>query len=151
MIYPQRKSTDLIVIHCTVTPEGKDLSAKDIDKMHRKQGLNGVGFHFIVRLNGTVELGRPVQAVGAHVQGLNGTSIGIAYVGGTDKEGRAKDTRTEPQKVALRAIVERVAKGYPNATVTGHRDCTRGFGRADPFLRLPESPCFDAVSEFADL
>lgn len=148
MIYPQRKTTDLIVIHCTATPEGEDLTGKDIDRQHRKRGINGCGFHFIVQLDGTIDAGRDEAAVGAHVQGLNATSIGVAYVGGTDAEGKAKDTRTAAQKEALDVLLDDLKLRYPQAQIVGHRDLSPAGGRVDPFRRLKESPCFDA-SEYA--
>lgn len=148
MIYPKRSFTDLIVIHCTATPEGKDLHVKDIDRLHRARGLNGVGYHYVITLDGHVEPGRPLETVGAHVQGYNSSSVGIAFVGGLDAAGKAKDTRTEPQKAALKGLVSLLQAQYPLAKVVGHRDLPKETvrGRADPFTVLRESPCFD-VSE----
>jgi N-acetylmuramoyl-L-alanine amidase len=148
MIYPKRKSTDFIVIHCTATPEGQDIGAREIDKAHRKQGLNGCGYHTIIRLDGRLESARSGDTVGAHTQGFNANSFAIAYVGGVDAEGRAKDTRTEAQKAALRELIDALHISYPDAKVVGQRDLATNLGRVDPFRKLKESPCFDA-SEYA--
>lgn len=151
MIYPKRSKTDFIIIHCTATTEGKDLHAKDIDRLHRARGLNGIGFHYVVTLDGSVESGRPQGTVGAHVQGLNSTSIGIAYVGGLDTLLDPKDTRTPRQKQALEGLVTILRGMYPDVQVLGHRDVPQELvrGRADPFTVLRESPCFDAALEYA--
>ena len=63
-----------IFIHCTATIEGQDLDAKDIDRWHRQKGWNGIGYHYVVKLNGTVEKGRPDNVMGAHVKGYNRNS-----------------------------------------------------------------------------
>jgi N-acetylmuramoyl-L-alanine amidase len=148
MIYPTRKSTDLVVLHCTATPEGKELTGKDIDRMHRKAGLNGIGFHYVVRLDGTIDTGRPEIAVGAHAQGYNANTIAVAYVGGTDTAGKAKDTRTDAQKGALMGLLLMLKGRYPGVRIVGHRDILANAGRADPFLRLKDSPCFDAAADY---
>lgn len=148
MIYATRKSTALIVLHCTETPEGKEQTVKDIDRLHRKRGLNGLGFHYLVHLDGAVSSGRPEEVVGAHAQNHNANSVAVAYVGGTDKSGAAKDTRTAAQKACLKALIEHLRKQYPEAAVVGHRDILQNNGRADPFKTLNECPCFEA-SEYA--
>jgi len=151
MKYPVRKRTDLIVVHCTATKEGQKFTAKDVDRMHRQRGFNGIGYHFVILLDGTVEGGRPVDAIGAHVADFNSTSVGISYVGGLDKEGKAKDTRTSKQKEAMRQLLIELCKKYPEARVVGHRDLSpdkNKNGRVDPHERIKECPCFDAIPEY---
>ena len=112
-----------IVIHCSATPEGKDFDAADIDRMHKQRGWAGIGYHYVVKLDGTVEMGRPLEKVGAHVAGHNANSVGIVYIGGVAKDGKtAKDTRTPAQKTALRTIVAEMRRRFPEAKVLGHRD-----------------------------
>ena len=144
MKYAARKTTDYIVIHCTATPEGRDIGAKEVDRMHRQRGFNGIGYHYVIRLDGTVEKGRPEDAIGAHVEGLNARSIGIAYVGGVDANdiNKAEDTRTPQQKAALRALLTTLRARYPNAKIIGHRD--------HPGVKKA-CPCFDAIPEYADI
>jgi N-acetylmuramoyl-L-alanine amidase len=73
-----------IIIHCTATPEGRDVTISDVRKWHIARGWRDVGYHFLIRLDGTVETGRPIEQAGAHVKGFNSDSIGIAYAGGCD-------------------------------------------------------------------
>lgn len=112
-----------IVIHCSATPEGKDFDAADIDSWHKAKGWAGIGYHYVVKLDGTVELGRPIEKPGAHVEGYNANSIGIVYIGGVAKDGKTpKDTRTPAQKEALRFLVAKSRAAFPGAKVLGHRD-----------------------------
>jgi len=66
------------------TGEVFDTTAKQIDSWHRDKGWNGIGYHFVVRFDGTVEAGRPLSQVGAHVEGINEKSIGICFSGHGD-------------------------------------------------------------------
>ena len=71
-----------LVVHCSATPEGRDHTAKDIALWHKQRGFNEIGYNYIVRLDGTVELGRDVNKIPAHVTNHNKDSIGICYIGG---------------------------------------------------------------------
>ena len=95
-------------------------TVEDIDRWHKERGFKGIGYHYIIYLNGRIKNGRPVSECGAHCKGYNKNSIGICYIGGTDKNGKPKDTRTPEQKEALRLLIEILKKEYPNATVHGH-------------------------------
>src|SRR3546814_3355825 len=79
-----RKSTQFITVHCSATPEGKRFDATDLDSWHLKQGWAGIGYHFVVQLDGSIEAGRPEGAVGSHVAGYNGSAIGVVYIGGVE-------------------------------------------------------------------
>jgi N-acetylmuramoyl-L-alanine amidase len=112
-----------IVIHCSATPEGRPHTAADIARWHRELGWASIGYHYVIRLDGTVELGRPVSQAGAHVSGYNTTTIGICYVGGLDRTTwQPKDTRTEEQKRSMRTLVVALKGVFPDAEVLGHRD-----------------------------
>lgn len=149
---------DSIVIHCSATKEGVDYRVKDIDKWHRGRGFQMIGYHYVIDLDGTVELGRPLSMNGAHCNtaGLSGESynkhsIGICYVGGLDRNGKAKDTRTDAQKAALRTLVARLREKYPIKEVIGHRDASpdrNGDGKITPDEYIKLCPCFDVKSEF---
>ncbi len=134
-----RKINDIIV-HCTATPEGREVTVADIDSWHKAKGWDGIGYHYVVYLDGSVHMGRPEAKTGAHCYGHNAHSIGVCYVGGLDANGKAKDTRTEEQKTGLRELIEELKSAYPKATIHGHRD-----------YAAKECPCFDAAAEYSDL
>lgn len=130
-----------IIIHCSDTEEGLDYKANDIDDWHRDRGFEGIGYHYVVDLDGTIELGRDLQRAGAHVKDHNYSSIGICYIGGRDSNGEAADTRTDAQKQALRNLLQVLLSVWPHAHISGHRDWTKS----------KECPCFEAAQEYADL
>ncbi len=116
-----RKITE-IIIHCTATKAGRPVTVSDVDSWHRRRGFRSIGYHYLVDLDGTVRPGRPEAEPGAHCLGHNAASIGIAYVGGLDSAGRPADTRTPPQREALRALVADLRRRFPAATVHGHNE-----------------------------
>ena len=133
------RTITLIVIHCSATPEGRGLDAGACRLDHvRNRHFSDIGYHYYVTRDGTVHAGRPPERVGAHCKGHNRHSVGICYEGGLDAEGRPRDTRTGPQKEALRSLVRELRRRFPRALVVGHRDL-------DP---MKDCPCFDAVGEY---
>ena len=150
---------DAIVIHCSATREGQDVRAADIDKWHKEKGWAMIGYNYVVDLDGKVEEGRPLTRDGAHCntaglsgQSYNKHSIGICYVGGLDKSGNAKDTRTYAQKRSLVKLVYRLLDEYPNIReVIGHRDASpdrNGDGKITQNEWIKQCPCFDVRAEF---
>lgn len=134
------RKIDEIIIHCSATPAGRDVTVADIDRWHRERGFDGIGYHYVVDINGIVRPGRPVERAGAHCLGHNARSVGVCYVGGLDAGGRATDTRTTAQRRALSDLVVRLKALYPGATVHSHRD-----------FAAKECPCFDATAEYRDV
>ena len=105
-----------IILHCSATKENADFSSADIKQWHLQRGFNNIGYHYVVRLDGTIEAGRNENEIGAHCTGQNKDSIGICYIGGLDKDGKPKDTRTKEQKEALYNLVGKLMLKY-NITV----------------------------------
>lgn len=101
-----------IILHCSATKENADFSSADIKKWHIQRGFNNIGYHYVIRLDGTIEAGRKENEIGAHCLGHNAKSIGICYIGGLDKDGKPKDTRTPKQKEALYNLVGKLMLKY---------------------------------------
>lgn len=135
------RTITLLVVHCTATPAGRPVGRDTVDSWHRQWGWSGIGYHYLVGLDGTVETGREEARMGAHCQHHNAHSIGICYVGGTDSQGHPADTRTEAQRLALRRLLSELRGRYPKALIVGHRDLNP----------LKACPSFDAAAEYADL
>ena len=129
-----------IIIHCTATIAGREVTVDDIRRWHRARGFSDIGYHYLITLDGRICPGRPEAAYGAHCLGHNAHSIGVCYVGGLDAQGCPKDTRTPEQKIALHALMVALKTQYPNAKIYGHR---RFANKA--------CPCFDAEKEFGEL
>ena len=117
--------------------EGLDFKAKDIDRWHKERGWKGIGYHYVIDIDGTVEKGRPDAEIGSHCVGKNKNSIGIVYVGGLDKNGRPKDTRTPEQKEALWELLRVLLVKYPKAVIKGHNNFSN-----------KACPCFDVEKEY---
>ncbi len=117
----QRETTNKIVIHHTGNPDDDDLSAKTLHASHRAQGWAGIGYHFVVRKDGSVELGRPDWAIGAHAEGFNYCSIGIHVCGNFNLA-----EPTEAQINALPMLIADICDAYgliaSDSVVMGHRD-----------------------------
>lgn len=109
-----------IILHCTATKEGCDYGVNDVDRWHKARGFKCIGYHYLILLDGTVSPGRPVSEIGAHCTGHNANSIGVCYVGGLDKNGKAKDTRTAEQKLAMYKLLYDLTKTYPGAVINVH-------------------------------
>lgn len=130
-----------IIVHCSATKEGANFKAADIDRWHREKGWNGIGYHYVVDLDGKIELGRPLDQVGAHCTNHNSRTIGICYIGGLDQSGKAKDTRNEAQRKSLVKLVKALKVCFPTIVkVSGHRD-----------YAARDCPCFDARKEYGGL
>lgn len=153
------ENIDAIVIHCSATREGVDVRAADIDRWHKEKGWQRIGYNYVIDLDGTVEEGRPLTMAGAHCadKGLSGRSynlhsIGICYIGGVDRNGKPKDTRTYAQKFALNRLVWELFDKYPNIVeIVGHRDCSpdrNGDGKITQNEWVKACPCFDVRAEF---
>lgn len=131
-----------IIIHCTATPEGREVTVDTIRKWHKDQGWSDIGYHWVVGLDGVPRPGRPEAQVGAHVQGHNTGTLGVVYVGGVDSRNQPKDTRTDAQRAGLISMVRGLKERYPSITkVTGHNQyaakaCPSFDVRKDPLGHL---------------
>ncbi len=123
-----------IIIHCTDTPEGREVSAEEVDRWHKQRGFTMIGYHYLIHRDGSIEHGRPLFMQGAHCKVRNKDSIGICYVGGRNYKGDFCDTRTPEQRKALLDLLHQLKKQFPHAQISGHRDWDRG----------KECPCFEA-------
>lgn len=125
-----------LVIHCTATPEGRDVTAADIRRMHCSpvaaggRGWKQPGYTDIIRLDGTVEriVGNnedaevdPWDATNG-AKGYNSVSRHIVYAGGCDSRMNPKDTRTAAQRRAMEAYVKEFHRRFPGVRIVGHRD-----------------------------
>ena len=124
----------------SATKEGNKISATTIDRWHKDRGWRCIGYHYVVRIDGSIEYGRPVQNIGAHVKGRNKHSIGVCYIGGLDADMEPKDTRTQEQKESLLDLLKTLKRLHPNATIHGHREFAN-----------KACPCFDANKEYCNI
>lgn len=118
-----RKSTNFIVVHCAATSPSMDIGAKEIDRWHRQRGWLGIGYHFVIRRNGTVEEGRHIDKAGAHAVNYNNKSVGVCLVGGVKEDKKTPEANfTNEQYKALVALLKRLKEKYPSAKIIGHNE-----------------------------
>jgi N-acetylmuramoyl-L-alanine amidase len=112
-----------IIIHCTATREGDDISVDTIRRWHLARGWSDIGYHYVIDLKGSINAGRPIELMGSHTRGFNKGSIGIAYVGGVEADGvTPKDTRTKAQKDSIIRLVKKLKGCYPDVSIHGHNE-----------------------------
>ena len=129
----------MIVIHCAATKPSMDIGKKEINLWHRQRGFFNIpsglsiGYHFVIRRDGTVEQGRPIDQPGAHAKGHNSHSIGICLVGGISAEGKPEANYTPVQWGSLIELVIKLAKTYHISLdhIIGHNE-----------VAAKDCPCF---------
>jgi len=125
-----------IILHCSATPPTLDIGVSTIDKWHKAKGWRMCGYHFVIKLDGTIERGRALNEYGAHTKGHN-TAVGICYIGGLDTNGKPADTRTEKQQHALLKLIESLAICLGSLSIHGHNEYS-----------TKSCPCFDVRKEY---
>lgn len=132
------KSIQYLVIHCTATPEGREVTSAAIRHWHTDpvskggRGWKQVGYTDMIHLDGKVErLVRNNEDANVDpweitngAKGYNAVSRHVVYVGGCDANDvkKAKDTRTAAQKEALKRYVLDFHKRFPKVKIIGHRE-----------------------------
>lgn len=149
------RAIDLIVLHCSATPQGQHVSVYDIDAWHQKRGFHrdaaavrrfnptlfAIGYHYLIDIPGNLYTGRSLDEIGAHVEGHNAHSIGICMVG--------MDRFAPPQWDALRGLVTSLQSAWPTARICGHRDLSpdlNGDGKITSHEWLKTCPTFDVAT-----
>lgn len=128
------RKIDLLIIHCSASPDTREAGAKDIELWHKQRALGGIGkppepwtkyldkngiekfcgYHWVICRNGAIEEGRPEEHMGCHAAGHNKSSLGFCWIG--------LNEMTDSQRVSLiHLIVERMNKyAIPIERVLGH-------------------------------
>ncbi len=114
-----RTATDTIVLHHTGNPTNDDLSAAQIHVSHKAQGWSGIGYHYVIRKDGTIERGRPHWTAGAHAEGENWHTIGVHLCGNFEI---AQPTDAQINSVSALLADICCAYGLPTSAIVGHRD-----------------------------
>lgn len=129
------------VVHWTATFADQDIGAVDVHDWHLKRGWSGCGYHYVIRRDGTIERGRPINFEGAHAKanGHNNYSIGISLVGGYVGLGDERNNTTSTNFVgfeqaqinALDSFLKTFYRVWPGGQVWGHNE-TDPTNKIDP-------------------
>ena len=135
-----KRKINKIIIHCSATTPSMDVDANTIDEWHKQRGWSGIGYHFFIKRDGQIEIGRPLEIQGAHTSGHNKNSIGVCYAGGVDSKMCPEDNRTSEQIASFLLLLRFLKNTFPKAIIHGHRDFS------------PKAcPSFDATKEYKGL
>lgn len=107
------KPTDLIFHHTA----SKTISPEEINDMHIGEGWGGIGYHFYIRKDGTIYMGRPEDKIGAHAIGRNGNSLGICLEGDFENEAPIEEQKNSLVQLSTDMIIKYNLEG-----IVGHRD-----------------------------
>ena len=141
----------MLIIHCAATTPTMNIGVKEIDRWHKQRGFFNfasglsIGYHYVIRRDGTVEKGRPDSEAGAHAKGYNAHSLGICLVGGIDANGKPENNFTPEQWGALIELVVKLAKSYhiSRDKIIGHNQ-----------VAAKDCPCFSVpewIEEHKDI
>ena len=135
-----------IVVHCSATLAEQNINAALIRAWHKSKGWSDIGYHFVIKRDGTIEVGRPLTRMGAGVKGHNKYTIHICLIGGLGADGKPVDNFYEKQKGSLKVLIDGLCFKFPIKAVKGHRDYSPdknndGVITKDEWLKV--CPCFD--------
>ena len=116
-----RSETDQVVIHHTGNPTDDDLSVVEINASHQARGWSCIGYHYVIRKDGTVEVGRPHWTVGAHAYGHNSHTIGV-HVCGTFEIGEPTSEQIESLAMLLANLCTDYGLTIDRDHIVGHRE-----------------------------
>lgn len=146
------RKIERIFIHCTAGSQKQTIA--DLKAEFTRKGWKAPGYHYVISPDGAVHQLLAIEQVSNGVRGYNSTAINIAYIGGVDAHGNPIDNRTPQQKATLVLLLHNLKKQFPNARIMGHRDISpdrNHNGTVDPWERIKECPCFDAIPEYQNL
>ena len=130
------RSLNKIIIHAAATKPTMDIGVEEIRSWHLQRGWSDIGYHYVVRKDGSIEQGRPIDRVGSHVKGQNTGSIGVCWVGGYG----GVDDRNEAQKESLIRLIKALQVSFGQMSLHGHNEYSS-----------KTCPNFNVIEEYKDL
>ena len=118
----KRQITDTIVIHCTQTPADMDVDVAKVTEWHTQRGFDTIGYHYLIKRDGTLQTGRDESLVGAHAVAVNGTSIGVALAGGGTADMGWENNFEPIQFETLKSIIIKLKDKYNIQKIIGHSE-----------------------------
>jgi len=112
------REIDTIVFHCSAS----DNPNQDVGTMRQyhvfTKGWADIGYHYFIKKDGTIQEGRPIDKIGAHVARHNTGTVGVCFAGLNDF--------TKPQMEAAHEIIKIINKKVgKELALKGHNDYTK--------------------------
>ena len=139
MTLKERKRTDYVVIHCSKTSETEDIGVSELKAKFIEDGWSDIGYHYVIRRDGTVEEGRQIDSVGGHLFGWDSVCLGICLVGGVggNKDGEETTNYTYMQLESLIRLLVSIKFKYPKAQIKAPFDFP-GIDDGSPYFDVKE-------------
>ena len=109
-----------IILHCADTKTNQDFSVQDVRNWHIQRGWSDIGYHFYIKLSGSLYEGRELSRIGAHCKGYNSKSVGICFEGGKNELGEMWDKPTDNQIKTVVNLIKSLREDYGEMGVHGH-------------------------------
>lgn len=122
-----RQETNYLIVHCSATQPQADPSILEIDRWHRQRGIASprqtlTGYHAVIRRDGSIQIGRDPDEIGAHALGHNDDSIGVCLIGGVDRDLNAESNYSMSQWRSLINVIRIAQAIYPKIKTIGHNE-----------------------------
>ena len=131
-----------VVVHASETHSNKNIGSDDLHFVHNELGKDGIGYHYVIRRDGRLQRGRPVNKEGDHasVNGHDKRSIGLVLIGGLNVSTgqndvanyRSSQSFTREQYTTLEIFLSKFYQKYPGGQVFGHNDID--INELDPYF-----------------
>jgi len=140
------REVDRVIVHWTETHTNKNIGSEEINALHLEMGLDGIGYHYVIRRDGSLQRGRPVNIEGEHAEGANEKTIGLVFVGGINvptgtpnsENFLSSQSLTRSQINTFDHFCRSMYKIYPGMTIVGHSDIDDTGANIDPGFDVPD-------------
>lgn len=135
---------DQVVIHATETTTDKNIGSIEINNIQKDLGFDGIGYHYVIRRDGRLQRGRPINKAGEHISALDKTSIAVVLVGGLNCSAgepntisfRSSQSFTIQQYNTLEKLLQSFYRRYPGGKVNGHNELD--YNEFDPYFDVED-------------
>ena len=133
--YKTRRKINSVAIHCSASPQDRGDDARTIDRWHKQRFGSGLGYHYVILEDGTIQKGRWADHQGAGVLGHNYGTLHICFIGGI-----VYNDLTEKQREALTALckVLKVTYSFEAKDFKGHNEYSKHSSRGCPMMNMTE-------------
>lgn len=121
-----------VVVHWTETHTNRNIGSEEINKYHLELGLDGIGYHYVIRRDGSLQRGRPINLEGQHapINSHDQRSIGVVFVGGINVPSGTPNSEnfldvqslTRSQFNTFDHLCRAFYNAFPGGQVVGHSE-----------------------------
>ena len=121
-----------IVVHASDTYTNQNIGSEELHIEHNDKDLDGLQYHYVIRRDGKLQRGRPLDTVGqsSKVRGHDVRSIDVCLVGGLNcstgcenpDQYRSSQSYTREQMSTLESVCEAFYRRYHGGQVFGHNE-----------------------------